>query len=106
MQNAIYFCISAYARKQEYKILPPEIAINIVYKIEEFGINTIRVLEHPSWIRDNESDIVIDKVFEKICQNIKKLSDIGISPIPDSFTFISYFVIFYQQLVCIIPRHI
>lgn len=41
---------------------------NIGFKIEEFGINTFRVTEHPSWLKEGYEEESIRRIFELVSE--------------------------------------
>ena len=42
--------------------------INIGFKVEEFGINTFRVTEHPSWLKEGYEEESIRRIFELVSE--------------------------------------
>ena len=41
---------------------------NIGFKVEEFGINTFRVTEHPSWLKEGYEEESIRRIFELVSE--------------------------------------
>lgn len=45
-----------------------EVLRNIGFKVEEFGINTFRVTEHPSWLKEGYEEESIRRIFELVSE--------------------------------------
>lgn len=45
-----------------------DVLINIGFKVEEFGINTFRVTEHPSWLKEGYEEESIRRIFELVSE--------------------------------------
>ena len=51
-----------------------EILTKLNIKVEEFGISSFRVIEHPTWFPKNNEDKIIKNIFELIISNEKNFS--------------------------------
>lgn len=51
-----------------------EILQNLNIKIEEFGISSFRVLQHPTWFTKNNESRIMKEIFELIISNEKNFS--------------------------------
>ena len=49
---------------------------NLGFKIEEFGINTFTIKEHPTWLKDGKETEVINNIFETISELGDKFSQV------------------------------
>lgn len=68
--SSMLFPITLEYPKNEYIRILEHIDVlkNIGFKVEEFGINTFRVTEHPSWLKEGYEEESIRKIFELVSE--------------------------------------
>lgn len=74
--TALLFPITIELSNEEFIILKENLDIlrNLKFKIEEFGINSVIVKEHPAWIPSSNVDWDIRKIIETVINTQKEFS--------------------------------
>lgn len=68
--TSMLFPITLEYPKNEFMRIHDHIDVlrNVGFKVEEFGINTFRVTEHPSWLKEGYEEESIRKIFELVSE--------------------------------------
>ena len=68
--TSMLFPITLEYPKNEFMRIHDHIDIlrNVGFKVEEFGINTFRVTEHPSWLKEGYEEESIRRIFELVSE--------------------------------------
>lgn len=68
--TSMLFPITLEYPKNEFMRIHDHIDVlrNVGFKVEEFGINTFRVTEHPSWLKEGFEEESIRRIFELISE--------------------------------------
>lgn len=68
--TSMLFPITLEYPKNEFMRIHDHIDVlrNVGFKVEEFGINTFRVTEHPSWLKEGYEEESIRRIFELVSE--------------------------------------
>lgn len=68
--TSMLFPITLEYPKNEFMRIHDHIDVlrNVGFKVEEFGINTFRVTEHPSWLKEGYEEESIKRIFELVSE--------------------------------------
>ena len=68
--TSMLFPITLEYPKNEYMRIHDHLDVlrNVGFKVEEFGINTFRVTEHPSWLKEGYEEESIRRIFELVSE--------------------------------------
>ena len=68
--TSMLFPITLEYPKNEFMRIHDHIDVlrNVGFKVEEFGINTFRVIEHPSWLKEGYEEESIRRIFELVSE--------------------------------------